>query len=133
MPTEDEFLGAIKMISGEEVLSKVSSVDDENGRYLILDNPIMVEEVTMDSRVGAKVSPWMKFSKERSFIVPMDRIVTCVECDAEVEAFYEMSVSKIDPEYTKKTAKGEGDLGTCLLYTSPSPRDGRISRMPSSA
>ena len=22
---------------------------------------------------------------------------------------------------------------TCLLYTSPSPRDGRISRMPSSA
>ena len=23
--------------------------------------------------------------------------------------------------------------GTCLLYTSPSPRDGRISRMPSSA
>ena len=49
MPTEDEFLGAIKMISGEEVLSKVSSVDDENGRYLILDNPIMVEEVTMDS------------------------------------------------------------------------------------
>ena len=24
-------------------------------------------------------------------------------------------------------------LGTCLLYTSPSPRDGSISRMPSSA
>ena len=25
------------------------------------------------------------------------------------------------------------DMQTCLLYTSPSPRDGRISRMPSSA
>ena len=25
------------------------------------------------------------------------------------------------------------DLNGCLLYTSPSPRDGRISRMPSSA
>ena len=25
------------------------------------------------------------------------------------------------------------DCGICLLYTSPSPRDGRISRMPSSA
>ena len=24
-------------------------------------------------------------------------------------------------------------IGSCLLYTSPSPRDGRISRMPSSA
>jgi|TARA_B100002052_G_scaffold82285_1_gene75545 hypothetical protein len=112
MPTEDEFLGAIKMISGEEVLSKVSSVDDENGRYLILDNPIMVEEVTMDSRVGAKVSPWMKFSKERSFIVPMDRIITCVEVDGEVEAFYEMSISKIDPEYSKTPPKNQGRVGT---------------------
>ena len=27
----------------------------------------------------------------------------------------------------------EHDLGTCLLYTSPSPRDGLLSRMPSSA
>ena len=25
------------------------------------------------------------------------------------------------------------DFNDCLLYTSPSPRDGRISRMPSSA
>ena len=112
MPTEEEFLGAIKMISGEEVLSKVSSVDDENGRYLILENPIMVEEVTMDSRVGAKVSPWMKFSKERSFIVPMDKIITCVEVDGEVEAFYEMSISKIDPEYSKTPPKNQGRVGT---------------------
>ena len=112
MPTEDEFLGAIKMISGEEVLSKVSSVDDENGRYLILENPIMVEEVTMDSRVGAKVSPWMKFSKERTFIVPMDKIITCVEVDGEVEAFYEMSISKIDPEYSKTPPKNQGRVGT---------------------
>ena len=28
---------------------------------------------------------------------------------------------------------GERQLGTCLLYTSPSPRDGLLSRMPSSA
>ena len=33
-------------------------------------------------------------------------------------------------------AKGEGtydELSVCLLYTSPSPRDGLLSRMPSSA
>tara|TARA_B000000557_G_scaffold98567_1_gene79781 strand:- start:150 stop:542 length:393 start_codon:yes stop_codon:yes gene_type:complete len=111
MPTE-EFCGALKMISGEEVLSRVSSVNDENGHYLILDNPIVVEEVTMDSRVGAKVSPWMKFSKERSFIVPMDRIITCVECDGEVETFYEMSISKIDPEYAKTPPRNQGRVGT---------------------
>ena len=99
-------------MTGEEVLSKVTYVNDENGNYLVLENPIVVEEVTMDSRVGAKVSPWMKFSRERSFIVPMDRVVTCVECDIEVSMFYEMSVEKIDPDYNKKTASKEGDLGT---------------------
>ena len=109
---EEEFLGALKIVTGEEVLSKVTYVNDENGNYVVLENPIVVEEITMDSRVGAKVSPWMKFSRERSFIVPMDRVVTCVECDIEVSMFYEMSVEKIDPDYNKKTASKEGDLGT---------------------
>ena len=30
-------------------------------------------------------------------------------------------------------SKKHSDLYTCLLYTSPSPRDGLLSRMPSSA
>ena len=33
----------------------------------------------------------------------------------------------------KAAFNGEQELGTCLLYTSPSPRDQRGSRMPSSA
>ena len=36
-------------------------------------------------------------------------------------------------EATGKTITGYGDLQTCLLYTSPSPRDATLSRMPSSA
>ena len=36
----------------------------------------------------------------------------------------EVREDKKDPEFTHKT---------CLLYTSPSPRDGLLSRMPSSA
>ena len=32
-----------------------------------------------------------------------------------------------------KAAKRESDFWSCLLYTSPSPRDGLLSRMPSSA
>ena len=36
-------------------------------------------------------------------------------------------------EYTKFPEILDGRLKTCLLYTSPSPRDGLLSRMPSSA
>ena len=111
MPEED-FLGALKMISGEEVLSRVTSINDENGHYQVLEYPILVEEVTVADRVGAKVSPWMKFSKERSFIVPMDRVITVVEVDAEVEAFYEMSIQKIDPEKEKTPPRNQGRVGS---------------------
>ena len=37
-------------------------------------------------------------------------------------------------QHSQIAAKAKEDLGiTCLLYTSPSPRDGLLSRMPSSA
>ena len=38
-----------------------------------------------------------------------------------------------DFRYRECGAGGRGFLGLCLLYTSPSPRDGLLSRMPSSA
>ena len=34
---------------------------------------------------------------------------------------------------SKSNVKGARKKGACLLYTSPSPRDGLLSRMPSSA
>ena len=43
---------------------------------------------------------------------------------------------KVDPSYgpiTKHFHKNPKEFHDCLLYTSPSPRDGLLSRMPSSA
>ena len=39
----------------------------------------------------------------------------------------------IDQEYSIDRQPYELDESTCLLYTSPSPRDATLSRMPSSA
>ena len=33
----------------------------------------------------------------------------------------------------KRHLEGDANIGVCLLYTSPSPRDATLSRMPSSA
>ena len=45
------------------------------------------------------------------------------------------AISTMDPVKLQEMANSEGkSLGSnCLLYTSPSPRDGLLSRMPSSA
>ena len=37
------------------------------------------------------------------------------------------------PSEGKIYAPADGEISICLLYTSPSPRDGLLSRMPSSA
>ena len=42
-------------------------------------------------------------------------------------------VNKLFPEYVKEKKKIDGLMKPCLLYTSPSPRDATLSRMPSSA
>ena len=42
-------------------------------------------------------------------------------------------VSKLDSSGDLVWAKNFGGTNSCLLYTSPSPRDGLLSRMPSSA
>ena len=44
-----------------------------------------------------------------------------------------VKVGKWDCAYSAETFQEEGAWYTCLLYTSPSPRDWRVSRMPSSA
>ena len=38
-----------------------------------------------------------------------------------------------DPKKAAKLLREKNDLQPCLLYTSPSPRDAPLSRMPSSA
>ena len=102
-----EFLAAIKLVSGEELLSMVTSVHDENGDYLIVENPIEVEEVMLPNKqAGAKVQPWMKFSREDQFIIPKDKIITIVEVAEDVEVFYHMSLRKLNTDFITD-AKGK--------------------------
>ena len=43
------------------------------------------------------------------------------------------TLAKLRPVFNKSGQVTAGNASTCLLYTSPSPRDGLLSRMPSSA
>ena len=102
-----EFLAAIKLVSGEELLSMVTSVHDENGDYLIVENPIEVEEVMLPNKqAGAKVQPWMKFSREEQFVIPKDKIITIVVVAEEVAVFYHMSLRKLNTDFITD-AKGK--------------------------
>ena len=53
--------------------------------------------------------------------------------EIELDDRFENMGAKLVVEVAQKTSDLAGDGTTCLLYTSPSPRDKRQSRMPSSA
>ena len=65
-----------------------------------------------------------KADAERTFDTITGIILDCLKSDEPV---------KIAGFGTYKVAKRKARVGSCLLYTSPSPRDGLLSRMPSSA
>ena len=46
---------------------------------------------------------------------------------------YEIKLVKLKDDFVWHHHEETDEAFICLLYTSPSPRDGRISRMPSSA
>ena len=61
-----------------------------------------------------------------SFLVPIMILVLGVN-------FFLNRHDTAEPSYFNRVLIAAGFLVTCLLYTSPSPRDGLLSRMPSSA
>ena len=60
-------------------------------------------------------------------------IDTLSQIDLKIGSDFQMTSISIDPKETPERSQQQLDIYTCLLYTSPSPRDKRQSRMPSSA
>ena len=80
-----------------------------------------------------------KFDKEALYAplaaVRLAKDTSITKYDATVEVAMRLGV---DPRKADQMVRGTVNLPhgtgkTCLLYTSPSPRDGLLSRMPSSA
>ena len=78
---EDDFYATIKLVTGEEIFSKVSVCDENDRTLLLLSNPILVEEIKMKKygTIGWKVEHWIKTTDEDLFVIDMDRVITITE------------------------------------------------------
>ena len=87
---------------------------------------------------GEKIRSWRDRTAEQGIEL---QVLSHPECDADVIAESDIvgSSEVLREEALRLGSEGKSDImlitecGTCLLYTSPSPRDKRQSRMPSSA
>ena len=81
---------------------------DKNKSLFNYEKKILIKELTLDLKLG-----YYEFEKEKPQKVKFSL--------------------EIDYENKKPTSDKDIKSIVCLLYTSPSPRDGLLSRMPSSA
>ena len=78
----DEFIASIKLVTGEEILTKVIVNQDTADETVIIENPLVCEEVRSHGAnipLGYKFEPWMKMSEEDVFIIHMTSIITMSE------------------------------------------------------
>ena len=113
----DEFVASVKLVTGEEILTKVIVNKDAQEETVIIDNPLTCQEVRSHGAnipLGYKFEPWMKMSEEDVFIIHMTSIITMSEIkEKQVIVTYNEVVKKGftrtgDPNITREM----GSIGT---------------------
>tara|TARA_B100000035_G_scaffold255472_1_gene225121 strand:+ start:213 stop:611 length:399 start_codon:yes stop_codon:yes gene_type:complete len=116
---EEEFYATVKLLSGEELVSKVSYLSDED--KLILEKPLIVEnakhrkgqvEVT-----GFALKEWISATFDDMFIIKRDHVMTIIEIEGEIVDFYEKTLTRLESGKSlagrgNKLPRGSGYLGS---------------------
>ena len=110
------FLAVIKLVSGEEVISNVTSCEEDDRTLLLLDTPVMFENVVVrNGGMGAiKVIPWIQAADDTILILDMDKVITMSEVfDKEVIRIYNRYMTDKDRDSNESVVtKDMGYLST---------------------
>ena len=120
---EEDFIATIKIITGEELISKVSYMPDDDS--LVLENPMEVKRIDQQKqnvRVnGFALHEWIYSTFDHMFVLPKQHVLTMTEVeDKRIEKFYNESVEKHINQLTtfkesfepQKFSRKMGNLGS---------------------
>ena len=111
-----DFLAVIKLVSGEEIISNVTSCEEEDRTLLLLDTPVMFESmIVRNNGIGAiKVVPWIHAASDTILILDMDKVITMSEVfDKEIIRIYNRYLNDKDRESNESiVTKDMGYLST---------------------
>jgi len=105
---EEEFYATIKLVSGEELVSKVCYLSEED--KIILDRPLEVENAKSKKGqievTGFSLREWISATFDNMFVINKDHILTMIEIEGEIVDFYEKTLNRLDGG---KTLAGRGN------------------------
>ena len=88
---QDDFYATVKLKTGEELFAKVAATDENDKTFLIITNPVIVNEIKGKlGIVGYKVEPWLKTTTDDMFVVNLEDVLTLSEsADIEMIMMYQ--------------------------------------------
>ena len=108
MDKDEEFLGVIKLVSGEEILAKICPCEEEDKTILILDSPVTFETIQIRNigGVGAvRVNPWLEMAHDSILVIDMQKIITVTEItDDQIIKIYERYLKDKDRDTNQSPA-----------------------------
>lgn len=96
----EEFYAVIKLVSGEEIFSKVCGFEENDEVLVVLDNPIFIETTFIPklNTPVVKVNPWISLTEETTFIINRNTIIT-------INEIKDNRLIKIHKRYIKEQTK----------------------------
>ena len=81
---KEEFYAVLKLVSGEEIFAKVSPCEEEDKTILILDCPVIFENITIRhmGMSAVRINPWLKMSDDPTVVMNMNKVITMTEVHA---------------------------------------------------
>ena len=78
---KEEFYAVLKLVSGEEIFAKVCPCEEEDKTILMLDCPVVFENITI-RQIGVsavRINPWLKITDDPTVVMNMDKVITMTE------------------------------------------------------
>ena len=105
---EEEFYATVKLLSGEELVSKVCYLPDED--KIMLERPLEVENAKQRKGSmevsGFALREWVSATFDTMFIINRDHIITMIEIEGEIVDFYEKTLLRLE---SGKSLAGRGN------------------------
>ena len=94
---EPDFIATIKLTTGEELISKVSYMPDDDS--LVLENPMQVLSIDQQKKniriAGFALTEWIHSTFDHMFVLPKQHVLTMTEIeDKQIQNFYTVTVAK---------------------------------------
>ena len=116
---EEEFFATVKLITGEEIVSKVVYLEDED--KILLENPLQVDSAKQRKGAleisGFSFREWVCATFDKMFILNRDHIITISEIEGPIVDFYKETLLRMENGKSltgkgNKLPRGSGYLGS---------------------